>query len=79
MANLYITLSLAAELVGEAKIHAASRGMATSAYARSLLERDLSKKDRVRNAGWRFLEIGKGLHSDVEPATIRREDLYERW
>jgi plasmid stability protein len=75
-----ITFSLPEDLIRRAKVYAAQHDTTVNAVVRRLLEEALSDKDRAYLAGKRFLEIAKlGPFSDVDPGTIRREDLHERW
>jgi plasmid stability protein len=79
VANRNITLSLPEELLREAKIHAAEQDSTVNAFVRELLQEVLSRESRVRTAAGRFLALaGKAACSRVDPASIRREELYER-
>jgi len=80
VANRNITFSLPAELVRQAKIYAAEHDTTVNAVVRELLEQKVSNNGRARAAAERILELSreKLLLSHVDPATIRREELYER-
>jgi len=75
-----ITFNLPVELIQQAKVYAAQHNTTMNALLRELLLEKLSKDDRVRTAAQRFLELArKGPNSTVDPHTIRREELHERW
>jgi plasmid stability protein len=75
-----ITFNLPDDLIRRAKIYAAQHDTTVNAVVRRLLEEALSVEDRAYIAGERFLAIAKrGPHSTVDPGTIRREELHERW
>jgi plasmid stability protein len=74
-----ITFHLPVALIRRAKIYAAEHDTTVNALVRSLLDDALLRDDRSRTAATRILEIAKqGPSSSVDPATIRREELYER-
>ena len=78
--NRNITFSLPEDLVREAKVYAAQHDTTMNALVRQLLEEKVSAEVRARAAAERFLELAeKGPYSTVDPGTIRREELYERW
>lgn len=79
VANRNITLSLPTELVRKAKIYAAEHDTTVNAFVRELLQDVLSRESRVRAAADRFLaHAGQAACSDVDPGSIRREELHER-
>ena len=50
-----------------------------NALVRELLQEVLSRDSRVRAAAARFLSLaGNAACSPVDPASIRRDELYER-
>jgi hypothetical protein len=60
-------------------MYAAGHDTTVNALVRELLDEALSREDRARAAAARILEIARrGRGSDVDPGTIRREELYER-
>jgi len=74
-----ITFSLPASLIRSAKIYAAGHDTTVNSLVRELLTEALTRDSRERAAAERVLALAKrGPHSSVDPATIRREDLYER-
>jgi len=74
-----ITFSLPADLIRNAKIYAAGHDTTVNALVRELLTEALSRESRERAAAERLLALAnRGPHSAVNPASIRREDLYER-
>jgi plasmid stability protein len=83
--NRNITFSLPADLIKQAKVYAAEHDTTVNALVRELLqeklrERELSEKERIRAAGRAFLEIARrGPNSPVDPGSIRREEIYDRW
>jgi plasmid stability protein len=80
VANRNITFNLPEDLIKRAKIHAAQHDTTVNAVVRRLLEEALSVEDRAYAAGKRLLEIAeRGPYSTVDPGTIRREELHERW
>lgn len=78
VANRNLTLSLPEELVRRAKIHAAEHDSTVNAFVRELLQEVLSRDSRVRAAAARFLSLAGNPASPVDPASIRRDELYER-
>jgi plasmid stability protein len=75
-----ITFSLPADLIRQAKVYAAEHDTTVNAVVRDLLEDKVSAEARARAAAERVLEIAEhGPYSSVDPGSIRREDLYERW
>jgi plasmid stability protein len=79
VANRNITLSLPEELVRKAKVYVAERDSTVNAFVRELLQEALSREDRGRKAAERLMELARaGPYSEVDPGSIRREDLYDR-
>jgi plasmid stability protein len=75
-----LTLHLPADLIRQAKVYAAERDTSINTLVREFLEQTVSSQDRMRAAGARILEIARrGLHSSVDPASIRRDEIHERW
>jgi hypothetical protein len=75
-----LTLHLSAELIRKAKVYAAERDTSINTLVKELLEQAVSSQDRMRAAGARILEMARrGPHSTVDPASIRREEIHERW
>jgi plasmid stability protein len=80
VASRNITFNLPEDLIKRAKIHAAQHDTTVNAVVRRLLEEALSAEDRAYLAGKRFLEIAEdGPYSTVDPGTISREEIHERW
>lgn len=74
-----LTLNLPADLIRQAKVCAAQRDTTINAFVRQLLEEALSEESRRRLAVRRVLDLAKrGPHSNVDPGSIRREQIYER-
>ena len=79
MASRNITFNLPTDLIQKTKVVAAQRGKTVNTFVRELLEETVTEPDRVRKAGEALLALAeKGPLSNVDPATIRREDLYDR-
>ncbi|MGI8745228.1 MAG: DUF6364 family protein [Bryobacteraceae bacterium] len=75
-----LTLHLPADLIHKAKVYAAVNDTSINAVVKQLLEKAVSRQDRTRAAAARFLELARrGPNSDVDPGSIRREEIYERW
>jgi plasmid stability protein len=75
-----VTFHLPVDLMRQAKIYAAEHETTVNAMVRQLLEEKLTAEARARAAAERILQIaGRGPHSLVDPGSIRREELYERW
>lgn len=75
-----ITFSLPAELVRQAKVYAAEHDTTVNALVRALLEDKVTAEGRARAAAERVLQIANsGPYSAVDPGSIRREELHERW
>ena len=74
-----MTFSLPVELIRKAKVYAAGHDTTVNALVRDLLEDKLATDDPARAAAGRFLDLARrGPSSAVDPALIRREELYER-
>ncbi len=74
-----ITFNLPADLIRKAKIYAAEHDTTINAVVRELLAEALSRESRARAAAARLLAIAdRGPYSNVDPRSIRRQDLYER-
>jgi hypothetical protein len=68
------------DLLRQAKIYAAEHDTTVNAVIRQLLEEQLAGNTRAQAAAQRFLELAElGPYSSVDPASIRREELHERW
>lgn len=64
----------------QAKIYAAEHDTTVNALVRDLLEQKVMAEARARAAAERFLQLAeRGPRSPVDPGSIRREELYERW
>jgi plasmid stability protein len=75
-----LTLHLPTDLIRKAKVYAAQHDTSINNLVKELLEQKVSDEDRYRAAATRILEIAKkGPYTSVDPASIRREDIYERW
>jgi plasmid stability protein len=75
-----VTFSLPAELIRQAKVYAAEHETSVNAIVRELLDEKLSSDARARAAADRILQIAqRGPCSPVDPGSVRREELYERW
>src|SRR5262249_33611116 len=74
-----ITFNLPADLIRQAKIYAAAHDPRVNALVRELLDQKLTNEVDIRSAAARFLETAKsGENSVVDPASIHREELYDR-
>lgn len=73
-----ITLNLPTDLIRQAKVYSAENDISVNAFVRELLEEALSRRSRTRVAVKRLLALAEKVSSDVDPGSIRREDLYER-
>jgi hypothetical protein len=79
VANRNITLSLPAELIKKAKLHAVEHEMSMNALVKALLEEKLDKKDSARLAAeWLIERSKRGPYFSVDPRTVSREELHER-
>jgi len=75
-----ITFSLPADLIRQAKVYAAEHDTTVNALIRELLQEKVDAEARARAAVERFLAIAEaGPYSSIDPGSIRREDLHERW
>lgn len=75
-----MTFNLPVDLMRQAKIYAAEHDTTVNAMVRELLQEKLSNEARARAAAERVLKLAEeGPLSPVDPGSIRREDLYERW
>jgi plasmid stability protein len=80
MASRNITFSLPADLIRQVKVYAAEHDTSISALVRQLLEEKITAEEREREAVRQILEIARrGPSSPVDPATISREEMHERW
>ena len=74
-----LTLNLPADLIRQAKIHAAEHDTTVNALVRELLQEALTRDGRARAAADRLLALAdRGLYFTADPGSIRREELYER-
>ena len=74
-----ITFSLPPDLIRQAKVYAAQHDTTMNALVRELLQEALVRDDRARVAAERLLALAaQGPYFTTDPASIRREDLYER-
>lgn len=79
MATRNITFSLPEDLVRDAKIYAAQHDTTINSLVRELLREQVSGDARARAAAERFLALAdRGPYFTIDPASIRREELYER-
>ncbi len=75
-----VTFHLPVDLLRQAKVYAAEHDTTVNAIVRELLQQKLAGEARAKAAALRFLELAeRGPHSPVDPGSIRREELYERW
>jgi hypothetical protein len=75
-----VTVKLPADLLRQAKMYAAEHDTTVNAVNRQLLEERLAGNTCVKVATQRFLELAElGPYSPIDPASSRREELYERW
>jgi len=64
----------------QAKIYAAQHDTTVNALIRDLLQEKIFAEARARSATRRFLRLAEqGPYASIDPSSIRREDLYERW
>jgi plasmid stability protein len=74
-----LTLNLPADLIRQAKIHAAEHDTTVNALVRELLQEALTRDGRARAAADRLLALAdRGPYFTADPGSIRREELYER-
>ena len=79
MADRNLTLNLPTELIRQTKVRAAEEGKSITAFVRELLEERVSGEAKTRAAARRFIALARrGPSSHVNPASIRRKDLYDR-
>ncbi len=75
-----ITFNLPADLLRQAKIYAAEHDTTVNALVRALLQDKVTGEARARAAAERVLRIAERCpNSSVDPGSIRREELHERW
>jgi hypothetical protein len=75
-----ITFHLSIDLIRKAKIYAAERGTSINTLVKEFLEQTVSRQDRMRASGALILEMAEhGPHSAVDPSSVRREEIHERW
>ena len=75
-----ITFHLPSALIRQAKAYAAAHDTSVNTLVRELLEQKLNSRDQTRDVVKRLLELAEqGLQTNVDPGSIRREELYERW
>jgi hypothetical protein len=68
------------DLIHKAKVYAAECDTCIKTPEQGFLEQTVSSRDRTRTAGALILEIARREpHSVVDPASIRREKIHERW
>jgi hypothetical protein len=73
-----LTLSLPTELVRNAKVRAAERGMSLNAWIQQAMDRTLRFDRDYVAAGEKFLNASsKGLYS-LAKRRVKREELYDR-
>ena len=74
-----LTLNLPADLIRQAKIHAAEHDTTVNALVRELLQEALTRDGRARAAADRLLALAdRGPYFTADPGSIRREELHER-
>ncbi|MGA2118425.1 MAG: CopG family transcriptional regulator [Bryobacteraceae bacterium] len=79
MLSRNITLNLSADLIRQAKIHAAEHDTTVNALVRELLQEALTRDGRARAAADRLLALAdRGPYFTADPGSIRREELHER-
>ena len=75
-----ITFNLPAGLIRRAKVYAARRDTSVNALVRKLLEEKLSQDARTQKAAKALLAIAKrGPLTTIDPGSISRDELHERW
>jgi plasmid stability protein len=75
-----LTLSLPSPLIRQAKVYAAEHDTTINTLVRELLQEALSREDKARAAAERLLAIANsGPYSTIDPGSISREELHERW
>lgn len=79
MALRNITVSLPDDLIRDAKAYAAQHDLSIDDVVRNLLEEVVSRRSQTSHALQRLLALAEqGPVSDVNPSSIRRQDLHER-
>jgi predicted transcriptional regulator len=74
-----ITFRLPDDLIREAESYAARHDTTVNAMVRDLLASAISRDDRARAAADRLLAMAdRGPFSNVDPASIARDELHER-
>jgi plasmid stability protein len=74
-----ITFNLPADLVRQAKVYAEEHDTTINALVRELLQEALTRTGRARAAADRLLALAdRGPYLTTDPASIRREELYDR-
>jgi plasmid stability protein len=72
-----LTLHLPVDLIRRTKVYAAQHDTSINSVVRDLLEQLVSSEDQYRTAADRLLELAdQGPYTNVDPASIRREDIY---
>ena len=75
-----LTLSLPSPLIRQAKVYAAEHDTTINTLVRELLQEALSREDKARAAADRFLAIANGgPYFTIDPGSISREEMHERW
>jgi hypothetical protein len=75
-----LTVSLPAATIRKARVYAAQHDLTLNRLVQDVLEEAIQKEDRTRAAYAKLLELAEqGPYSHVDPGTIRREELHERW
>ena len=79
MEHRNITFSLPSDLIRQAKVYAAEHDTNVNSLVRELLEQKLTGEARMRLAAERLLALADhGPYFTTDPATILREEPYER-
>jgi hypothetical protein len=65
------------DLLRKAKILAAEQDQSLNALVRQALERSVESKKRYREAGNMLLRKARAGLYEIEPGSLRRDDLYE--
>ena len=75
-----LTLHLPVDLIRKVKVYAAQRDTSINSVVKELLEEVVSSEDRYRAAANRLLELAdQGPYTTVDPGSISREEMHERW
>ena len=73
-----LTLNLPADLIHEAKVHAAERNMSLNAWIQEAIDHTMRfKRDRIA-AGEKFLNASSSGLLKLPRKRLKREELYER-